>query len=206
MCGARWFRCIPLHPSILPFLHTPATEHHLTSRENTVLTNREMAASCMDKGETHCACSFLLGIKRRERYGENIEERRSVFKKKKTFWSYLALTSVSIFLQWQSVLCIYNVDRLGQKQKTKKTKRQEFHEKSKKSRQLDDAFRFVLLGLTPLQERAIWLVSASKSWSDPLSQELQTPAQIHCLADIINVHLNSFVFYGILIPYTLRSV
>lgn len=37
----------PLHTR--PFLHAPATQHHLTGRENTVLTNMEMAASCMDR-------------------------------------------------------------------------------------------------------------------------------------------------------------
>ncbi len=71
------FRCIPLHH--LLFLHTAATQHHLTGRGNTVLTNREMAASCMDRAgqgrDALCVQFFLLGMKRRERHGENMEER-----------------------------------------------------------------------------------------------------------------------------------
>ena len=61
--------------SILPFLHTPAEQHHLTGRENTVLTNREMAASCTDRagqgGDTLCLQLFIRYEEKGEVWGEH---------------------------------------------------------------------------------------------------------------------------------------
>lgn len=48
---------------------SPYSSRTVICRENTVLTNKEMAASCTDRRETHCARSFLLGMMRNEKHG-----------------------------------------------------------------------------------------------------------------------------------------
>lgn len=107
---ARLFRRIPLY--LLVFLHTTATQHHLTGREDSGLTNREMAASCMDKAGrnegVHCACRFLLGMRKRKKHGENMEECMEPRHKKKS----LKLFSNHYFLQQWSrgrIFTVYSV-------------------------------------------------------------------------------------------------
>lgn len=53
---------------------SPLTTPQSSDRpENTVLTNKEMAASCSDRRETLCACtSFLLGMMRNQRHGGEV--------------------------------------------------------------------------------------------------------------------------------------
>lgn len=53
--------CVGFSALPSPFLHNPATQHHLTGCENRVLTNREMAASCTDRagrGGKHTVLAF----------------------------------------------------------------------------------------------------------------------------------------------------
>lgn len=69
---------MPLHPSVPPFLRTSATQHHLTLRKYTVLTNREKAFSCMDKagqGETHCVLQLFIGYEEEGEAWKEHEER-----------------------------------------------------------------------------------------------------------------------------------
>lgn len=68
----------------------------------------------------------------------------------------------------------------------------------------NSALSFMPLGLSPLEETSMWLVSASKSWSDLVPQELLTPAQIHCLTDFIHAYLKSLVFQSTLIQKCIK--
>lgn len=72
-----------------------------------MLTNREMAASCMDMarlGGTHCARRFLLGMKRRERHGKNMNEMRA----KRRVQADVAVEQKDLSRNFTFLNCFYN--------------------------------------------------------------------------------------------------
>lgn len=128
MLGARSFRRIPLHPSILPFLHTHAAS---SDRQGERCVNKQgngcqLHGQGRTGGETHCACSFLLGMKRGERHGENIEERRSVRNSGTHKKKSLKLFRSHYFLQQWSWCRIFTVLQTGLAMLKKNKK--DFHE------------------------------------------------------------------------------
>lgn len=97
------------HTSPVPF-HTPATQHHLTSDRRGEHCVNKHGNGCQLHGQgsdcvcvwggTHCACSFLLGMKRRETHGgEHGREEESMQLRS------LKLYSGRYFLQRWSCCC-----------------------------------------------------------------------------------------------------